>query len=165
MALVVDLRSGQFSVSIEKTVNLGNFENIRIGLQESFDQSSTSRDAAYKTVCAKVNEWASQLKPEKPSVPKEMSKSPGPATQAPVNPQPVINEQDPYKDLPWRQSQKKTNLATILISDELLQNVTIADLFNKLKTVGTLRVLHTSYRLSEWNNSVYLQKWTSKPLG
>lgn len=133
MALLVDLPSGKFSVSVEKIVNLGNFENVRIGLQESFDLSSVSRDDAYKTLYVKVDEWASKLKP---------AKAPGPVVGVTKTSE-VIHTEDPYKDLQERrQSTKKPNLSTILISDETLRNSTIADLFSKLKPVGSLHVLH-----------------------
>ena len=53
----------RFTVSVERTVNLGNYESIRVGLAESFDVGSVSRDEAYKRVLHEVQGWAGSLKP------------------------------------------------------------------------------------------------------
>jgi len=58
-----DQGPGRFTVSVERTVNLGNYESIRVGLAESFDVGSVSRDEAYKRVLQEVQAWAGSLKP------------------------------------------------------------------------------------------------------
>lgn len=62
---------GMYSVGVERTVNLGNYENIRIGLVKSFHDSQTSEDDAYAHVKDTVDEWAMKLKPSKKEI-KEM---------------------------------------------------------------------------------------------
>jgi hypothetical protein len=81
--------------------------------------------------------------------------------ETPAQPQALPSE-DPYQNLPfWRQSQKKSNLATFTVSPETLQNPTVKDLYEKLKLVKNLKVLGTSYRLSEYQGREYLQKWSA----
>jgi hypothetical protein len=57
---------GRFTVSVERTVNLGHYESIRVGLAESFD-TSADKDHAYRSVVTKVDSWTSAMKPEIPS--------------------------------------------------------------------------------------------------
>jgi hypothetical protein len=54
---------GRFTVSVERTVNLGNYESIRVGLAESFD-TSADKDQAYRSLLTKVDSWTSAMKPE-----------------------------------------------------------------------------------------------------
>jgi len=53
----------RFTVSVERTVNLGNYESMRVGLAESFE-SNADQDQAYRSVLEKVQAWTSALKPE-----------------------------------------------------------------------------------------------------
>jgi hypothetical protein len=53
----------RFTVSVERTVNLGNYESIRVGLAELFD-ASADKDQAYRSVLTKVDSWTSAMKPE-----------------------------------------------------------------------------------------------------
>jgi hypothetical protein len=55
--------SGRFVVSVERTLNLGHYESIRVGLAESFD-TSADRDQAYRSLLARVDSWTSAIKPE-----------------------------------------------------------------------------------------------------
>jgi hypothetical protein len=52
----------RFTVSVERTVNLGNYESIRVGLAESFD-TSADKDQAYHSVLTKVDSRTSGMKP------------------------------------------------------------------------------------------------------
>ncbi|HXZ98531.1 MAG TPA: hypothetical protein VED24_04110 [Candidatus Acidoferrum sp.] len=53
----------RFTVSVERTVNLGHYESIRVGLAESFD-TSADKDQAYRSLLTKVDSWTSAMKPE-----------------------------------------------------------------------------------------------------
>ena len=59
----MDQGPGRFTVSVERTVNLGNYESIRVGLAESFDVGSISRDEAYRRILQEGQAWAGSLKP------------------------------------------------------------------------------------------------------
>jgi hypothetical protein len=60
--LPLDMSKPRFSVSVERTLNLGNYESIRVGLAESFD-TSADKDQAYRSVLSKVQEWSAAAKP------------------------------------------------------------------------------------------------------
>jgi hypothetical protein len=53
----------RFTVSVERTLNLGNYESMRVGLAESFD-TNADKDQAYRSVLEKVQAWTSAMKPE-----------------------------------------------------------------------------------------------------
>lgn len=59
---------GMFSVGMERTINLGNFENIRIGFVESFARSETDPHDAYVKIKAMLDNWVHELPP--PVLPK-----------------------------------------------------------------------------------------------
>jgi len=63
---------GMFSVGMERTINLGNYENIRIGFVESFARSETDPHDAYVKIKAMLDNWIHELPPvrapEKPPV-------------------------------------------------------------------------------------------------
>ena len=103
-----------------------------------------------------LNDWTAQLKPTKP------------ATQVPepAKPQPTISDEDRYLSLPWKQSLKKTNLGTVLVTTELLENPLARELYDRLKDWKTMKVGHISYRLSKMDNGTeFLQKWSPVKLG
>lgn len=159
-------KTSKFSVSVERVVNLGNYESIRVGLAESYD-GPVSKDDAYKTVLEKVNGWTSQLKPTKPKVDGTPTLQPTKEVLAEelLKPQPSVTSEDHYLSLPWKQSQKKQNLATILVTKELLENPLTRDLYNKLKDWKSMKVDKTSYRLSRMENGTeFLQKWSQANL-
>jgi hypothetical protein len=54
---------GMFSVGIERTINLGNYENIRIGLVMSFGEAWTNPQQGYEKVKEFVDAWYKELKP------------------------------------------------------------------------------------------------------
>ena len=100
--------------------------------------------------------WTAQFKPAKPA-------SPGNAqTPEPAKPQPTISSEDRYLSLPWKQSLKKSNLGTILVTTELLENPIARELYDHLKDWNNMKVGKNSYRLSKMDNgTVSLQKWSS----
>lgn len=51
-----------FSVGIEATVNLGNYENRRVGLVMSFSALETKPEDAYTQVRAIVDSWAADIR-------------------------------------------------------------------------------------------------------
>jgi hypothetical protein len=53
---------GRFTVSVERTINLGNYESMHVGLAESFD-TSADHDQAYRSVLAQLDSWTSAMKP------------------------------------------------------------------------------------------------------
>jgi hypothetical protein len=53
----------RFTVSVERTMNLGNYESIRVGLAESFD-TSADHESAFRSVLEKVQAWTSAMKPK-----------------------------------------------------------------------------------------------------
>jgi hypothetical protein len=89
----------------------------------------------------------------------------------PVSPQPVkteltIGKEDHYLTLPWKQSQKKQNLGTILVTTELLQNPLARDLYDKVKEWKRLKVGQVTYCYSQMENGTeFLQKWSPVKLG
>jgi len=54
---------GMFSVGMERTINLGNYENIRIGFVESFARSETDPHDAYVKIKAMLDNWIHELPP------------------------------------------------------------------------------------------------------
>jgi hypothetical protein len=82
----------------------------------------------------------------------------------PYKPQPTI--EDRYLPLAWKQSQKKQNLATIMVTKELLENPVARELYDRLKDWRTMKVHQVSYRLSEMDDGTeFLQKWSQIKLG
>jgi hypothetical protein len=62
--------------------------------------------------------------------------------------------------LPWKQSQKKSNLATIRVTTELLENPIARELYDRLMIVTTMKVNQVSYRYSKMpDGTEFLQKW------
>ena len=57
---------GMFSVGMERTINLGNFENIRIGFVESFARSETDPHDAYIKIKAMLDNWVHELPARQP---------------------------------------------------------------------------------------------------
>ena len=57
---------GMFSVGMERTINLGNFENVRIGFVESFARSETDPHDAYVKIRAMLDNWVHELPASKP---------------------------------------------------------------------------------------------------
>lgn len=57
---------GMFSVGMERTINLGNYENIRIGFVESFARSETDPHDAYVKIKAMLDNWIHELPPIRP---------------------------------------------------------------------------------------------------
>jgi hypothetical protein len=55
-----------FSVGMERTINLGNYENIRIGFVESFARSETDPHDAYVKIKAMLDNWVHELPPRQP---------------------------------------------------------------------------------------------------
>jgi len=100
-----------------------------------------------------LNDWTAQLKLTKPAAP---------ATQLPepAKPQPTISDEDRYLSLSWKQSLKKTNLGTIFVTTELLENPLARELYDRLKDWKTLTVTKNNYCLSKMDNqNEFLQKW------
>jgi hypothetical protein len=172
-------KTGKFSVSVERVVNLGNYETLRIGLAEVIDGTERPEDA-YTRILEKVNGWTSQLKPAKPeplvtaitkTTASEKLREPAIKHPVPVSPQPVkteltIGKEDHYLTLPWKQSQKKQNLGTILVTTELLQNPLARDLYDKVKEWKRLKVGQVTYCYSQMENGTeFLQKWSPVKLG
>lgn len=99
--------------------------------------------------------WTAQLKPTNP-VSYGNSQTPASAKS-----QPTISEEDRYLSLPWKQSQKKPNLGTILVTTELLENPIARELYDRLNEWKTMKVDKNSYRLSKMDNGPeFLQKWS-----
>jgi hypothetical protein len=182
-------KAGKFSVSVERVVNLGNYETLRIGLAEVLDLASEKPEDAYARIMQKVDGWTSQLKPAKPTtntvvkpvapvaqsaiLPSEPVKPIGMEVPHPTKPQfitcdksePTVTGQDHYLELPWKQSQKKQTLATIHVTPELLQNPLARDLYDKVKEWKNLHVGHVAYRYSKMDNGTeFLQKWSPAKL-
>jgi len=64
---------GMFSVGMERTINLGNYENVRIGFVESFARSETDPHDAYVKIKAMLDNWVHEFparKPEQTAPPK-----------------------------------------------------------------------------------------------
>ena len=161
-------KAGKFSVSVERVVNLGNYETLRVGLAEVLDLAVEKPEDAYTRILEKVNGWTSQLKPANPKVESHSTLQPAKVVLAeePLKPQPSVTVEDPYLALPWKQSQKKQTLATILVTPELLQNPLVRDLYDKVKEWKNLHVSHTTYRYSKMDNGTeFLQKWSQPNLG
>ena len=71
-----------------------------------------------------------------------------------------LNPEDPYYDQPeWRVSAKNPRLATILANDEAFSNPEVADLYNKLREVKTLKLGPVTYKISPWQGLEFLQRW------
>lgn len=82
-------------------------------------------------------------------------------------PQPAISPpEDSFFSLPWKQSQKKPNLGTILVSQELLANPAARELYDKVKACKRFTVGQISYRYSKMENGTeFLQKWSPVKVG
>ncbi|MGA2785859.1 MAG: hypothetical protein ABSF09_14310 [Candidatus Bathyarchaeia archaeon] len=152
-------KAGKFSVSVERVVNLGNYETLRIGLAEILDLASEKPEDAYTRIMQKVDGWTSQLKPTKPEQ--------HTTSLEPAKPQPTtVTVEDRYLTLPWKQSMKKQNLGTIHVTPELLQNPLARELYDKVKEWKNLHVGHVAYRYSKMDNGTeFLQKWSPTKLG
>lgn len=87
------------------------------------------------------------------------------AAPAPVAEPKPLNAEDPYKDLGFKQSAKKSNLGTLAVTDELLKNPVALELYQRLKEFKTLKVGKNQYRFSEFQGREYLQKWSQIPIG
>ena len=99
-------------------------------------------------------EKTDQLKPTKPATR---------AAQVPehAKPQPTISGEDRYLSLPWKQSLKKSNLGTVLVTTEVLENPIARELYDRLKDWKTMRVDKNSYRLGKTDDGAeFLQKWS-----
>jgi len=106
-----------------------------------------------------LNDWTDQLKPIKPVAPTAQ-------VPEPANPQPTISGEDRYLSLPWKQSLKKSNLGTILVTTELLENPIARELYDRLKEWVSLKVDKNSYRLGKMDNETeFLQKWGPYEIG
>jgi hypothetical protein len=80
----------------------------------------------------------------------------------------VISEADPYMALPWKQSQKKQNLSTILVNDASLSNATVKALYDRLREYGpSMKVGRTMYKLSRMESTglEFLQQWRALNIG
>jgi len=60
---------GMFSVGMEATINIGNYENIRVGLVQSFAEAETKHRDAYLFVLGQVTAWAAELHDKYPVEP------------------------------------------------------------------------------------------------
>ena len=78
---------GMFSVGMERTINLGNYENIRIGFVESFARSETDPHDAYVKIKAMLDNWIHELPPIRP---------PPKSTETDLNP-PIHRDSTPPK--------------------------------------------------------------------
>ena len=86
--------------------------------------------------------------------------------EVPEPAKPQLTVEDRYLSLPWKQSQKKQNLGTILVTTELLENPIARELYDRLKDWKTMRVDRVNYRLSEMDDGAeFLQKWSQVKLG
>ncbi len=78
---------------------------------------------------------------------------------------PSISSEDRYLTLPWKQSQKRQDLGTIMVTTELLENPIAGELYDRLQQWKTMKVNLNSYRLSKMDNgNEFLQKWTTMRL-
>ena len=106
-----------------------------------------------------LNDWTTQLKPTKPAAPAAQ-------VPEPAKPQPTISGEDRYLSLPWKQSLEKSNLGTVLVTTELLENPIARELYDRLKEWKSLKVDKNSYRLGKMDNGTeFLQKWGPYEIG
>jgi hypothetical protein len=61
-------KTGKLSVSVEKVVNLGNYESLRVGFAEVLELGVEKPEDAYARILEKVNDWTGQLKPPWPGL-------------------------------------------------------------------------------------------------
>lgn len=116
----------------------------------------------------KVDGWTSRLKPAKSAITTKSesaatltAKLEGTANPQPAKPEPTIGKEDPYLALSWKQSQKKQNLGTILVTKEILENPLARELYDRLKDWKTMKAGKNSYRYSQMENGTeFLQKWS-----
>jgi hypothetical protein len=100
-----------------------------------------------------LNDWTTQLKPTKHA-------APATKVSEPAKPKPTISGEDRYLSLPWKQSLEKSNLGTVLVTTELLENPIARELYDRLKEWKSLKVDKNSYRLGKMDNGTEsLQKW------
>jgi hypothetical protein len=152
---------GKFQVSVERVVNLGNYESLRVGLAEVLDLATEKPDEAYARVLGKVDGWTKQLKPTKVTGPVETGIVK--TSEVVIS---VITAEDPYLTLPWKQSMKKQNLGTIMVTPQALENPLIRQLYDQVKQVKSMHVLSNSYRYSKMpDGAEFLQKWGSSKIG
>ena len=85
------IKTGKFQVSVERVVNLGNYESLRVGLAEVLDLGGEKPEDAYARILQKVDGWTKHLKPAKSA--REIVK----ISQAA---QPAIRTDDPYLSYP-----------------------------------------------------------------
>jgi len=103
-----------------------------------------------------LNDWTTQLKPTKHA-------APATKVSEPAKPQPTISGEDRYLSLPWKQ---KSNLGSILVTTELLENPIARELYDRLKEWESLKVNKNSYRLGKMDNGTeFLQKWGPYEIG
>jgi len=72
----------------------------------------------------------------------------------------INSTNDPYATLPWKQSLKKQNLGTLLVTPKLLENPLARELYDRCKEWKTMKVGKVSYRYSQMENGTeFLQQW------
>ena len=74
---------GMYSVGLEATVNIGNYENIRVGLVQSFAEGETKHRDAYLFVLGHVTAWADEIHEKYPVEPPP-ARAPPTGYKAPV---------------------------------------------------------------------------------
>ena len=110
-------------------------------------------------VQSSLDGWAAQLKPTRPAAPAAQ-------VPEPAKPQPTISGEDRYLSLPWKQSLKKSNLGTVLVTTDLLENPIARELYDRLKEWKSLKVNKNSYRLGKMDDGPeFLQKWSPYEIG
>ena len=78
---------------------------------------------------------------------------------APTNP--PISSEDRYLTLPWKQSLKRSDLSTLMVTPDLLENPLARELYTCLKDWKTMKVDKVSYRYSKMpDGPEFLQKWS-----
>jgi len=145
-----------------RTFNMGQFQSLR--LDYSFEDTIDRDRRLYAVRLAEaqidglLDEQAAKL--TKTSTPTQTPAS-KPAVTTPTQPA-VSSSIDSYGSLPWRQSQKKPNLSTILVTSELpdlaraLYNALCKAFDNALQTNAA------TYKLSRTDTAEFLQRW-AKP--
>ena len=70
-----------------------------------------------------------------------------------------ISSEDRYLKLPWKQSLKRSDLSTLMVTTDLLENPLARELYERLKEWKNLKVDKVTYRYSRMpDGPEFLQK-------
>jgi hypothetical protein len=145
---VSEQKNARVTVSRAETRKSGeNYSRIEIGVERGVDKSIPDTiDETLLTIEAKLDDALNANR-----ILDDAHKEPTKPTET----------EDPYINLPWKQSVNNVRLKTILVEPPLLADPTAKKLYDvcKLADKTGVRVGRVTYRYSLYHDREYLQRW------